>query len=229
MIKEHLVQVRRRIDDACHRSGREAKEIELVFVSKLIGADKIQEAHALGIRDFGENRVQEFQSKQGQLPRDIRWHFIGSLQTNKVKHVVGNVHLLHSCDRIDLARALQKEAEKLNVTVPLLIQVNTSEETSKHGFSVREVEKSIHAIVGMGRLNIKGLMTMAPFTEDDKLIRRSFQSLRELKEKLTLKFSECDWRYLSMGMSGDFEIAIEEGANLLRLGTAVFGARPARA
>ncbi|MBI4358282.1 MAG: YggS family pyridoxal phosphate-dependent enzyme [Candidatus Omnitrophica bacterium] len=224
-IDRQLRDIKERIVKACERARRDPKAIELVLVTKEVEPKRVREAYDLGIRDFGENRAQEFVEKKENLPRDIRWHFIGSLQTNKVKFLVGQVVLIHSCDRLELAEALEKQAKKAAETVDLLIQVNTSGEETKHGFEPDVVEAAVSKISGMGRLKIRGLMSIGPNTENQEEIRRSFRSLRLLRDQLKKSHPAMDWRYLSMGMSSDFEFAIEEGANLLRIGTAVFGER----
>jgi hypothetical protein len=232
MIEKSLNDVRRKIEAACQRAGRSPNEIKLVLVTKEVETACIQEAYRLGVRDFGENRVQEWLVKRGELPADICWHFIGHLQTNKVKTLlnVRPIHespvLIHSVDSIDLAKEIQKQAEKKNQDVQILIQVNTSKEETKFGFDFNEVERAVSEIsAGCGRLKIKGLMTIGPNTRDETSIRHSFCELRQFRDKLRNQFNQHQWLYLSMGMSSDFEIAVEEGANILRVGTAVFGVR----
>lgn len=228
MIRDQIETVQRRVSEACRRAGRDVKEIELVLVTKQVEPDKIREAYDAGIRDFGENRVQEMTRKIGELPADVRWHFVGRLQTNKAKDVVGRCVLIHSCDRLDIAWALDRQAEKTNVAVRVLVQVNTSAEASKQGFSFSEAEVGVNELVKLKHIQIAGLMTIGPLTEDQSQIRSAFQKLRELRDRFRNSFPNQDWRYLSMGMSGDFEIAIEEGANCLRIGQAVFGLRETR-
>ena len=225
MIEERLCAVRKRIQDTCKRVNRDPKDIELLLVTKQVSSSQIEEAYRLGIRDFGENRAQELIDKQNQLPQDIRWHFIGSLQTNKVKFLLGQVVLIHSCDRLDLARELAKQAANQSQAIEILIQVNTSGEATKHGFSLSTAREGISEIVKFEHLKIRGLMTIGPNTEDQNRIRSAFRSLRVLRDQLQQECPKVDWHYLSMGMSSDFELAIEEGANLLRLGTAIFGER----
>ncbi|MBI4394814.1 MAG: YggS family pyridoxal phosphate-dependent enzyme [Candidatus Omnitrophica bacterium] len=224
MLTRQLREVKERVDQACRRSKRDPKQIKLVLVTKEVEMSRIEQAYELGIRDFGENRVRELLAKAEQLPKDIQWHFIGSLQTNKIKSLIGRVVLIHSLDRIELAREIEKEAAKQDQTVDLLIQVNTSREETKHGFKPEEVETAVSEIIKCGHLNVRGLMTIGPLTEDQERIRESFCSLLQLRDRLKQNF-DLDWHYLSMGMSSDFEIAVEEGANLLRIGTAVFGPR----
>ena len=225
MIEDRLKQLKAHISEACARAGRRSEEVQTVLVTKQVKPDRVQEACQLGERDFGESRVQEWETKRTQLPSDIRWHLIGHLQTNKVKQVVGKTVLIHSCDRLDLAEAIQKEADKHAQTVPVLIQVNTTGEITKQGFFPEEMRNAVSEIKKLDRIQILGLMTIGPLTENQDEIRKSFKSLRLLREKLKTEFKTIDWRYLSMGMSGDFEIAVEEGANLLRIGSFVFGPR----
>ena len=225
MIESQLKQLRARISEACVRAGRNAEEVRAVLVTKGVTPARVLEAYQLGERDFGESRVQEWETKRTQLPSDIRWHLIGHLQTNKVKQVVGKTVLIHSCDRLDLAEAIQKEADKQAQTVPVLIQVNTTGEITKQGFFPEEMRSAVSEIKKLNRIQILGLMTIGPLTENQDEIRKSFKSLRQLREKLKTEFKAIDWQYLSMGMSGDFEIAVEEGANLLRIGSFVFGPR----
>ena len=217
--------VTERIRARAERAGCDPEAIRLVLVTKEVGLDRIRQAYDLGMRDFGENRVQDLTAKAEQLPGDIRWHFIGHLQTNKVKHLIGHTAMIHSCDRLELARELQKQAERLNQAVEILIQVNASGETTKHGFSPKGLEEPISEICGFSRLKLCGLMTIGPNTQDEANVGASFHLLKTLREQLNRQFSDHSWQYLSMGMSSDFEIAIEEGANLLRIGSAVFGER----
>jgi len=228
MIRDRFEAVMTRVHNACNRSGRDPHEIELILVTKEAEPSWILEAYQVGVRDFGENRVQEFLRKQECLPKDIRWHLIGSLQTNKVKYVVGKVVLIHSLDRLELAEALQEEAEKKSQTVQVLIQVNTSGEGTKHGFRPEDLGEAAREVARHHRLSIRGLMTIGPFTDERERVRSSFRLLRRLRDQMQNDVTGADWRYLSMGMSSDFEIAIEEGANCLRIGTAVFGERVRR-
>ena len=187
--------------------------------------EKIREAYEAGARDFGENRVQEFLAKKPGLPGDIRWHWAGHLQTNKVKSITGEIEMLHSLDRLELAGELQKQSEKRNLSVDALIQVNTSGEATKSGFAPDAVEAGIKEIEKMNRIKLRGLMTIGPLAEDETRVRECFRKLRNLRGGLQQKFPRLDLYHLSMGMSSDFEIAIEEGATLVRIGSAVFGDR----
>jgi len=209
---------------AAAKSGRRASEIQTVLVSKTVPVERIREALAAGMRDFGENRVQEFVEKKAQLP-EAQWHMIGHLQTNKVKQVIGEVVLIHSLDSLELAEAIERQAEQKNLkSVPCLIQVNSSGETTKFGLNPKDVESFI-ANLKVLRIQIRGLMTIGPLTEEEAKIRNSFQMMKKLQEKMKKQFPEKEWDILSMGMSGDYAIAIEEGSTLIRVGTAVFGER----
>lgn len=196
-----------------------------MLVTKTVGVDRIREAFEAGARDFGENRVQELRAKKPGLPPEIRWHFQGRLQTNKVKSLLGEVMLLHSLDRMELAQEIQKQAEKKNLNMDVLLQVNTTQEATKAGFSPVEMEAVMEKLKSFDRLRIRGLMTIGPLTKDEKLVRASFQKLRILGDRLQRIFPTPSPFHLSMGMSSDFETAIEEGATMVRIGTAVFGDR----
>lgn len=181
----------------------------------------MQEACGLGFRDFGENRVQEFLEKKELLPGDVRWHFIGHLQTNKVKNVLGTARLIHSLDRMSLAEEIQKQAEKKNIFVDALIEVNTSGEASKSGFRPEETAP-LQQLMKFNRIRLHGLMTIGPMPpSSEEKIRMCFKTLRSLRDQWRADFPEM--QHLSMGMSSDFETAIEEGATMIRIGTAVFG------
>ncbi|MBI4388524.1 MAG: YggS family pyridoxal phosphate-dependent enzyme [Candidatus Omnitrophica bacterium] len=226
MVAEKLKELRLKISSICQKIGRAEKEIELVLVTKQVGSEAIREAYALGVKDFGENRVREWLQKKGELPQDIRWHLIGHLQTNKVKDCIAGVNLIHSLDSIHLAHAIETNAGKQGITVNCLIQVNVSGEATKHGIKEEEVEPFVREALKLPHICLNGFMTIGPLTEDKLLVRSSFQKLREVRDQMRKKIPQVDWKYLSMGMSSDFQIALEEGANLLRIGTAVFGERP---
>lgn len=225
MLELQLRTVCERIEQACQRSGRQANDVELILVTKGVEPERVKAAYNLGQRAFGENKVKELLQKKELLPADIQWHFIGNLQTNKAKALLKQVVLIQSCDRIELARELHKQAEKVNESIDILIQVNASGESTKHGFKPELVESVIPEIKTLNRLKVRGLMTIGPNTQDEKQIRLAFSKLRNLKAHLAKQFPDMDWHYLSMGMSSDFEHAIEEGANLVRIGTEVFGER----
>jgi pyridoxal phosphate enzyme (YggS family) len=224
MIAANLQSLRDRINEKCTACNREPEEIKLIAVSKFFGIDAIKEANSLGITDFGENKAQELRDKFDLIGDKVTWHFIGTLQRNKAKYAVKAAEYIHSVDSIQLADEINKQAEKLNKNQKILIEVKTSEEESKAGV---DKENGILELLKFCKvrtnLELIGLMTMAPFTDDEKKIRKSFSDLRKLKDKLNNQ--GFDLRELSMGMTNDFEIAIEEGSTMLRIGSAIFGQR----
>ena len=223
-IAENLAQIQQRISVACERSGRSAEEVQLVAVGKKFTAQVIKEAADCGLNLFGENRVQEAKIKIPDCPGHLRWHFIGNLQTNKCKDAVALFDMLHAVDSLHLAEELNKRCEQLAKVMPVLLEVNVSGEGSKHGFTPKDAIEATQAFFDFPNLELHGLMSMAPFSRQAESTRPYFRKLRELKndceEKLGASLPE-----LSMGMSGDYEIAIEEGATLIRLGTTLFGPR----
>ncbi len=224
MIKENLHIVHEKIAQAAEKSGRKPDEITLVAVSKTEPIRVIEEAISLGVTDFGENKAQEFRDKYEILDDKVTWHFIGHLQTNKVKYVVGKAEFIHSVDSVKLAEEINDRAEKLGVKQKILLELNTSGEESKFGIrNEEELLKIAEFVKDAPALDLQGLMTMAPFTSDGKLIRNSFVALRKAKENLEAKGFSL--QHLSMGMTNDYEIAIEEGATIVRIGTAIFGER----
>ena len=225
-LERSISEVRRRIREAARRSGREEKEITLVAVSKTVGVEEITRAAAFGITDFGENRVQEFLPKFRQLPH-LRWHFTGHLQTNKVKDVVGKACLIHSLDRWRLAEYIDDKARSLGISVvDVLVEVNISGEASKYGMLPQDVPSFLDAVDGLERIRVRGLMTVAPQVDDPELVRPVFKELRDIFDNIKKKgYRNTQMLYLSMGMTQDFEVAIEEGSNMVRVGTAIFGAR----
>ncbi len=224
MIKENLHIVKEKIARAAEKSGRKADEITLVAVSKTEPIRLIEEAFSYGVTDFGENKAQEFRDKYEILGDKVNWHFIGHLQTNKVKYVVGKARLTHSVDSLKLAETINERAAKLGLVQNVLLELNTSGEESKFGIrSEDDLEKIAEFCVAAENLNLLGLMTMAPFTDNADVIRKSFANLREAKERLENKGFRLP--ELSMGMTNDYEIAIEEGATIVRIGTAIFGER----
>jgi len=224
MIAANLQSLRERINEKCTACNREPEEIKLIAVSKFFGIDAIQEANNLGITDFGENKAQELRDKFDFIGDKVTWHFIGTLQKNKAKYAVKAAEYIHSVDSISLADEINKQAQKLDKQQKILIEIKTSEEESKAGLceedDIRELVKFCR---NKANLELIGLMTMAPFTDDKKKIRKSFSYLRKLKDKLNNQ--GFDLRELSMGMTSDFEIAIEEGSTMLRIGSAIFGQR----
>lgn len=226
MVKENLLIVENRIKEACKRCGRDRSEVTLIAVSKTKPADMIREAYQWGIRDFGENKVQEICDKYEQLPGDIRWHMIGHLQRNKVKQVIDKAVLIHSVDSVRLAEQIEEEAAKKEICVNILLEVNVADEESKFGLRLEETEQAIRDISVFPHISIKGLMTIAPFVENPEQNRPVFKELNQFYVDMQRKnIDNVNMNMLSMGMTGDYEIAIEEGATLVRVGTGIFGTR----
>ena len=226
MIKEQLEEVRERVNAACLRAGRDPKSVTLIAVSKTKPAQAVQEAYEAGARDFGENKVQEILQKQPALPQDIRWHMIGHLQRNKVHQVIGKAVLIHAVDSLRLAEQIEQEAAKRNLDVDVLLEINVAKEESKYGFFLEDAEEAIRRISALPHVHIKGLMTIAPFVENPEENRGIFQKLYQFSVDINDKnIDNVTMGVLSMGMSGDFEVAIEEGATMVRIGTSIFGAR----
>ncbi len=227
-IRENLQQVKEKIALAAARAGRSAREIKLVAVTKTVPAERIKEAFAAGVRAFGENRVQEMLAKQPLLPAEIEWHFIGHLQTNKVKYMINRVSLIHSLDSWRLAQTIDRLAGKEGAKVEVLVQVNVSGEKTKHGLHPSEVIDFLQAVSALPGLRVRGLMTIAPEVDDPEEVRPVFRKLRFLFERARDLLPGAGIDYLSMGMTGDYLVAVEEGANIVRLGTAIFGRRGER-
>ena len=226
MIRDQLHDVEKKIQAACERAGRKREEVTLIAVSKTKPVEALQEAYDLGVRVFGENKVQELTEKYDALPRDIRWHMIGHLQTNKVKYIVEKAELIHSVDSIRLAQAIEKEAAKRERTVDILVEVNVAEEESKFGVRVDEVIPFIETLAQFPHLHVCGLMTIAPFVENPEENRPIFKNLHKLSVDIAHKnIDNVNVNILSMGMTNDYEVAIEEGATMVRVGTGIFGAR----
>ena len=226
MIKEHLTEVKERIEQACIRSGRNPGEVTLIAVSKTKPVPMLEEAYAAGARDFGENKVQEIAAKKPELPEDIRWHMIGHLQRNKVGQVLGKAVLIHSVDSLRLARQIETDAAKAGLDVDILLEVNVAREESKYGFMLEEVEDAIMTIKDFPHVHIKGLMTIAPFVDNPEENRGIFKKLFEFAVDIDKKnIDNVTMGVLSMGMTGDYEVAVEEGATMVRVGTGIFGVR----
>lgn len=218
--------VDKRVEEACKRAGRNREDVTLIAVSKTKPMSMIEELLPLGVRDFGENKVQELTEKEDALTKEIRWHMIGHLQRNKVKYMVDKVCLIHSVDSIRLAEEINKEAIKKNVTASILIEVNVAKEESKFGAAFEETEALVEEISHLSNIRINGLMTIAPYVENPEENRDVFRKLRELSVDIDRKkFNNVTMNILSMGMTGDFEVAIEEGATHVRVGTGIFGER----
>ena len=225
-LSDNLSEIEKRISISCETSGRNRQDVLLIAVSKTKPLPLLEEAYTCGIRDFGENRVQELAQKAENMPSDIRWHMIGHLQKNKVKAAVRHAYMIHSVDSLSLAETISTEAVKQSKTVQILLEVNIAAEESKFGYSPSQALSELPLIAALPNLKIKGLMTIAPFTETAESNREYFRQLRELAVDITNKnIDNVDMEVLSMGMSGDFQVAIEEGATMVRVGTSVFGER----
>ena len=226
MLRENLKQVEENIQIACKKANRKREEVTLIAVSKTKPIEMLQTIYDEEIRDFGENKVQEMCDKMEVLPKDIRWHMIGHLQTNKVKYIVGKTKLIHSVDSIKLANEIQKQAVKKDVIVPILIEVNIANEETKFGITKEETIEMVKAIANLDHIRIMGLMTIAPFVSDPEDNRLYFRSIKQLSVDINNQnIDNVSMDVLSMGMSGDYMVAIEEGATMVRVGTGFFGER----
>ena len=226
MVARQYDEIKKRVEAACQRAGRNPEEVTLIAVSKTKPVEMLREAYEAGARDFGENKVQEILAKEPKLPQDIRWHMIGHLQTNKVRQIVGKTCLIHSVDSVRLAEEIHKESVKKGLVTQILLEVNVAEEESKFGFHVEEVEDALKQIQEFSGVCVRGLMTIAPFVDNPEDNRPVFQKLNKLYVDMKTKNIDNDtMNILSMGMTGDFEVAVEEGATMVRVGTGIFGAR----
>ena len=225
-VEENLKHIKERMAAACARAGRDPKEVTLVAVSKTKPVSMMMEAYGTGIRDFGENKVQELLEKKPQMPEDTRLHLIGHLQTNKVSHVIDKTVLIHSVDSLHLAEKIEQEAAKRDLISEILLEVNVAREESKFGLFVEDVTKNLEVISKFPHIRVKGLMTIAPNVENAEENRKFFKELYQLYVDIKSKnIDNGTMSMLSMGMTGDFEVAIEEGATLIRVGTGIFGSR----
>lgn len=226
MVRENIALVQENIENACRNAGRNFDEVTLIAVSKTKPVSMLMEAYEQGQREFGENKVQELLEKYEIMPKDIHWHMIGHLQRNKVKYIVDKVVLIHSVDSLRLAQEISREAVKKNLTVSVLIEVNVADEESKFGVSAEDTLPLVRQIALLPGIRIKGLMTIAPYVENSEENRQYFKILRQLAVDITRKnIDNVSMNILSMGMSGDYEVAVEEGASLVRIGTGIFGER----
>lgn len=229
MLKNNFEAIEEKIQAACRRAGRKREDITLIAVSKTKPVEMLQEAYDLGNRIFGENKVQEIVDKYDALPNDISWHMIGHLQRNKVKYIIDKVTLIHSVDSLRLAETIEKEAAKKGITADILIEVNAAREDTKFGVLPEIAEELVSDISNLPHIRIKGLMTIAPFVDNPEENRIYFQRLRNLAVDIgENKSDNVTMGVLSMGMTNDYEIAIEEGATMIRVGTGLFGARDYR-
>ena len=225
-IRENIEVIKRRMEEACAQSGRALEDVKLIAVSKTKPLEALQEAYDYGCRDFGENKVQELVEKYEAMPRDIRWHMIGHLQRNKVKYIVDKVFLIHSVDSLRLAQEIEKEAAKKNVTVNILVEVNVAKEESKFGTTAEEAALLVEEIAKLPHIHVRGLMTIAPYVEDSEKNRLYFEKLKQIYVDIIHKnIDNVFMEELSMGMTGDYEVAITEGATYVRVGTGIFGER----
>ena len=226
MVAENYRDVEERIQKACERSGRKASEVTLIAVSKTKPVQMIREAMEAGAEVFGENKVQELCEKYGELPGDLHWHMIGHLQRNKVKYVIDKAELIHSVDSLRLAEEISREAEKKGIRANILIEVNVAEEESKFGVRVEDTESLVRKTALLPNVCIKGLMTIAPYVENPEENRPVFRTLKKLAVDIKKRnIDNVSMDVLSMGMTGDYEVAVEEGATMVRVGTGIFGER----
>ncbi|WP_411347519.1 YggS family pyridoxal phosphate-dependent enzyme [Paenibacillus sp. WLX2291] len=223
-LQERIAQVQQRIEAACERSGRRADEVQVVAVTKYVSTDKTERVLDAGLNHLGENRWQHAKDKWEALHERGVWHFIGHLQTNKVKDVIGKFQYIHSLDRLSLAKELEKKAAEADLTVQVFLQINISGEESKYGISPEQAQPLLEQVAAMPHIQVIGLMTMAPEVDNPEETRPVFRGLRELRDRLnSLQLTPEPIQHLSMGMSGDFEIAVEEGATFVRLGSILVG------
>ncbi len=225
-IRDNIEYINKLKNEAALKSGRTGDDVLLVAVTKLHDADEINEAIDCGITDIGENKVQEIMNKYEKV-KPVRWHLIGHLQTNKVKYIIDKVAMIHSVESLHLAQEIDKRAAQHGITMDILIQVNSAEEESKFGISVEETEQMIRDILdNCPNIRIRGLMCIAPYEEDPENAAIYFREVKELDDRYSaIDHPNLDFKYLSMGMSNDFQVAIQEGSNLIRVGTAIFGQR----
>lgn len=225
-IKENIAAIRKEVEQICRDCGRNPQEVTLIAVSKTMEPDRINEAVACGITDLGENKVQEVMDKYDLIPKSVRWHLIGHLQSNKVKYIIDKVELIHSVDSVSLAEEINKRALKNNLIKDVLVQINVAMEETKFGISMEEAVDFVKDISRFDNIRIKGLMTIAPYSEDPEGVRPVFRQLKQkFNELAQMNLPNTEMKHLSMGMSNDYKIAIEEGATLIRVGTAIFGKR----
>lgn len=226
LIKTNLQEVRNKVAQAALKAGRKPEDIQIIAVTKTVDIPQMEEAIEAGITAIGENRVQEIRKKYPLLQKEVDWHLIGHLQTNKVKYIIDKVKLIHSVDRLSLANEISKRATKKGLTMSVLVQVNVAEEETKFGLKVEQVIPFIKEIVELEGIKVEGLMTMAPLVDDPEEVRFVFKELKLLAERIKQEsIPGVEMKHLSMGMTNDFEVAVEEGATLIRVGTGIFGKR----
>jgi len=225
-LKLNLEEINENIEKACQRAGRNRDEVTLIGVTKTIDEDIINESIKCGITNIGENKVQEVTRKYDNIDKGVKWHLIGHLQTNKVKYIIDKVDLIHSVDSFKLAKEINKRAGQHDKVMEVLIQINIVDEDSKFGIPQKELEGLLEEISTLDHIRVVGLMNIAPFYGDPEMARKDFKVMKNLFDSLkALTYTNVEMHYLSMGMTGDYQVAIEEGANLLRVGTGIYGAR----
>lgn len=225
-ISENIENIRKNIDAACKRSGRDPKDVLLLAVSKTVDVDRIKVAVDCGLDSLGENRVQEIMEKYEPMGENVKWHLIGHLQTNKVKYIIDKVELIHSVESIKLAEEINKQAKKHNLVMDVLVEVNMADEESKFGVKPEETESFIRELALMDNIRVRGLMTVAPNVENGEENRVYFRNMKQLLVDINAKnINNINMDILSMGMTGDYETAVEEGATIVRVGTGIFGKR----
>ena len=226
MLKENLQSVEENIKKACEKAGRKREDVTLIAVSKTKPIEMLQEIYDQNIRNFGENKVQEMCDKMEVLPKDIKWHMIGHLQTNKIKYIIGKTELIHSVDSLHLAQEISKQAVKHDVQTDILIEINIANEQTKFGIDAGDTIQLVREIAALPNIHIKGLMTIAPFVENPEDNRLYFRRIHQLSVDITKEnIDNVNMDILSMGMTGDYMVAIEEGATMVRVGTGIFGER----
>ncbi len=224
-IKQNINNIKERVHTALKTTNREGEEVTIIGVTKTVDIENIQEAVSSGLLNLGENRVQELTKKYDSI-KDAKWHMIGTLQRNKVKYIIDKVELIHSLDSLSLAREINKHAERIQRIMPVLVQINIGNEKTKAGIPSVEALPFIESIFNLKNIKVMGLMTIAPLIEDPELVRPYFRTMKQIYDELkNVNYPHTDIQYLSMGMSYDFEVAIEEGSNMIRIGTAIFGQR----
>ncbi len=226
MLRENLIQVQENINQACRKAGRDPSEVTLIAVSKTKPVSMLETVYEAGVREFGENKVQELTEKYELLPKDIHWHMIGHLQRNKVKYIVDKACLIHSVDSLRLAEEISRMAQAKQVEADILVEVNIAGEESKFGMTAQEAISLVTEIAALPGIHVRGLMTIAPFVEDPEENRMYFRKMKELSVDINRKnIDNVGMDILSMGMTGDYMVAIEEGATMVRVGTGIFGER----
>ena len=226
-IRENIDDILKKVESTCKKTGRNPKDITVIAVSKTVDAQRAKEAVEAGINNLGENRVQELVRKYEDLKgTDVKWHMIGHLQKNKVKYIIDKTVLIHSVESLELSEEINKRAEKNNFTANVLIELNIGEEESKFGINEKSIYDFINSMAKFNNIKVLGLMTVAPFCENPEDVRWVFKKMKNIYDEIsTMNLQNVQMKYLSMGMTNDYEIAIEEGSNIIRIGTAIFGAR----